>query len=73
LGIATCHEIRHWPIVEEFVSQYPGHSSVPIEYQGFPVWLRIQHFINLFLMMFIIRSGICQRLLDDRQRPGWIQ
>lgn len=48
---------------------------------GFPIWLRINHFINLFCIFFLIRSGL-QILADhpklywnDHCRPGseWIK
>jgi sulfoxide reductase catalytic subunit YedY len=48
---------------------------------GFPIWLRINHFINLFCIFFLMRSGL-QILADhpklywnDHCRPGseWIK
>ncbi len=36
---------------------------------GFPVWLRINHFINLFCIFFLIRSGI--QILADHPKLYW--
>lgn len=66
VGIAVGRELRGLPFIEEFIQRYPGHTSDPISYQGFPDWLRIQHFANIILMMFIIRSGI--QILADHPR-----
>lgn len=65
-AVAVVRELRTLPLIEEFIARYPGHSSTPISYDGFPLWLRIQHFFNLFLMTFIIRSGI--QVLADHPR-----
>lgn len=66
-GIA--HELRALPVVNDFIARYPGQSSTTIYYSGFPLWVRIQHVLNLFLMMFIIRSGI--QILADHPRLYW--
>ncbi len=36
---------------------------------GFPVWLRINHFVNLFCMFFLIRSGL--QILADHPKLYW--
>jgi len=36
---------------------------------GFPWWLRLQHFLNMIFMMFIIRAGI--QILADHPRLYW--
>lgn len=36
---------------------------------GFPVWLRVAHFVNLFLMIMLIRSGLS--ILMDHPRLYW--
>ena len=50
---------------------YPGtiEPSRPAATTGFPAWLRWQHFFNLFLMIFIIRSGL--QILSDHPRLYW--
>ena len=53
----------------EFV-RYPGVPQlVQTVTTGFPVWLRLQHFLNLFFMAFIIRSGV--QILADHPRLYW--
>ena len=36
---------------------------------GFPLWLRMQHFLNLFFMTFIVRGGL--QILADHPRLYW--
>jgi methionine sulfoxide reductase catalytic subunit len=38
-------------------------------HSGFPLWLRWQHFLNLFFLMFIMRSGI--QILASHPRLYW--
>jgi hypothetical protein len=53
-AIAISHELRSYPAVEQFIAQYPGApASAPVVRSGFPGWLRWQHFLNLFVLMFI--------------------
>src|SRR2546430_295198 len=47
LAIAIGRELRTIPLIEEFIRQYPGHSSTAVSYQGFPLWVRLQHLFNL--------------------------
>jgi hypothetical protein len=37
--------------------------------EGFPGWLRLAHFANLMLMVFLVRSGFC--ILMDHPRLYW--
>jgi sulfoxide reductase catalytic subunit YedY len=69
VGIPVAQELRQIPAVAHFIARYPGQSSVPIHYAGFPAWLRWQHFFNLFLMFFIIRAGL--QILADHPRLYW--
>ncbi len=58
------------PGVQEFIARYPGGTpSSAAVYSGFPLWLRLLHFFNFFLMMFIIRAGI--QILADHPRLYW--
>jgi len=70
IGIAVAKGIRELPAVAEFLQQYPGESELP-DYApvGFPAWLGWQHFLNLFLMIFIIRSGVT--IIADHPRFYW--
>lgn len=46
-----------------------GPASHPAGTTGFPAWVRLQHFFNVFLMVFIIRSGV--QILSDHPRLCW--
>jgi methionine sulfoxide reductase catalytic subunit len=69
-GVAVAQELRTIPAVQEFLARYPGiPASAPAVHSGFPLWLRLEHFFNLFFMFFIIRSGI--QILADHPRLYW--
>ncbi|WP_427018755.1 molybdopterin-dependent oxidoreductase [Pseudarthrobacter sp. P1] len=70
LGIAVAKGLRELPLVQDFLRSYPGGSQLPAGAPaGIPAWLGWQHFLNLFLMAFIIRSGIT--ILADHPRLYW--
>lgn len=70
IGIAVAKGIRELPAVADFITQYPGESHLPDSAPvGFPAWLGWQHFLNLFLMIFIIRSGVT--IIADHPRFYW--
>jgi thiosulfate reductase cytochrome b subunit len=69
LAAGVAHELRSLSFVKDFIVRYPGQSSTTVYYSGFPLWVRLQHLANLFLMMFIIRSGI--QILADHPRLYW--
>jgi methionine sulfoxide reductase catalytic subunit len=67
VGIAVAQHLRTYPAVQEFIETYPGQGDFqPPVTTGFPVWLRILHFLNLLFMLFIIRAGI--QILADHPR-----
>ena len=67
IGIAVAKGLREIPAVHDFVTTYPGESKLPGGAPvGFPAWLGWQHFLNAFLMIFIIRSGVT--ILADHPR-----
>ena len=69
-GITIAKELRSYPAVEQFIAHYPGApASARAVRSGFPVWLRWQHFLNLFFLMFIMRSGI--QILASHPRLYW--
>ena len=70
LAVAVAQGLRELPGVQEFVARYPGipASAVAVT-SGFPMWLRTAHFLNLFLMVFIIRAGV--QILADHPRLYW--
>jgi DMSO/TMAO reductase YedYZ molybdopterin-dependent catalytic subunit/thiosulfate reductase cytochrome b subunit len=60
LVVAISREIYDLPVIQQFIARYPGYVVYPLAYTGFPLWLRLQHAFNLFMMMFIIRSGLAR-------------
>jgi thiosulfate reductase cytochrome b subunit len=70
LGIAVCQGVYATPWFREFLALYPGipKSALTVE-SGFPLWLRVEHFLNMLFMFFILRSGI--QILADHPRLYW--
>ncbi len=66
--IAVAQQLRTYEWMQTFLTQYPGTSPdyIPPVTDGFPAWLRWQHFFNIVFMMFIIRAGI--QILADHPR-----
>ncbi|SED83737.1 Cytochrome b/b6/petB [Arthrobacter alpinus] len=59
--------------VKSFLATYPGHSDLPDGAPvGLPAWLGWQHFINMFLILLIIRSG-WQVRTTKRPAAHWIR
>ena len=70
LLIAIAQSLSELPGVQAFIKQYPGIAQpAPSVDSGFPWWLQLQHFVNMFFMLFIIRSGI--QILADHPRLYW--
>ncbi len=69
-GVALAKGLRELPAVQEFIERYPGTTELPDGAPvGFPAWLAWQHFLNAFLLIFIIRSGVT--ILADHPRLYW--
>jgi DMSO/TMAO reductase YedYZ molybdopterin-dependent catalytic subunit/thiosulfate reductase cytochrome b subunit len=70
IGVAVAQALRELSAVQDFLVRYPGvpPSALAVT-TGFPAWLRVQHFLNLLFMAFIIRSGI--QVLADHPRLYW--
>ncbi len=69
-AIAVARGVRDIPAVQDFMHTYPGTSDLPSWAPvGFPAWVGWQHFLNLFFMIFIIRSG--WQILADHPRLYW--
>ncbi len=67
IGIAVCQQLRTYPAVQNFIHNYPGTGTFqPPVNTGFPLWLRILHFLNLLLLLLIIRAGL--QILADHPR-----
>ncbi|HUE32732.1 MAG TPA: oxidoreductase, partial [Mycobacterium sp.] len=64
-AVAIGKGLSHMPAIQAFIERYPGsdHRGVP---PGMPAWVGWTHFFNLFLMTFIIRSGM--QILCDHPR-----
>ena len=67
LAVFGARFLRAFPEVQQFIAAYPGTGSFaqPVS-NGFPAWLRICHWLNFFLLLFMIRSGI--QILADHPR-----
>lgn len=69
-AIAGAQGLRQTDWCDDFIKNYPGTGpNAPSIDSGFPAWLRWQHFFNLFLMTFILRSGV--QILADHPRLYW--
>jgi thiosulfate reductase cytochrome b subunit len=71
IGIAVAKGLRGDAFMQRFIRQYPGTApgTRPAGTTGFPAWVDLQHFLNLFLMIFIIRAGV--QILSDHPRLYW--
>jgi methionine sulfoxide reductase catalytic subunit len=71
VAVAAAQGLRHVPAVARFIARYPGTavSASARAHPGLPVWVDVTHFLNLLLMLFIIRSGI--QILADHPRLYW--
>lgn len=69
LGVAVWRPLYGTPWFQQFLARYPGIPSYAEVHTGFPWWLCLLHFLNLFFMAFIIRSGI--QILADHPRLYW--
>ncbi|MFF1831491.1 hypothetical protein [Paenarthrobacter sp. NPDC058040] len=58
------------PAVRAFTETYPGVSAMPdTAPTGIPAWLGWQHFLNMFFIVLIGRTGLQVRL--ERRPPGY--
>jgi thiosulfate reductase cytochrome b subunit len=69
LAVGFAQELRQVPAVQSFITNHPGTIPPPNGIIGIPAWVGWQHYFNLLLMMFIIRSGI--QILADHARLYW--
>jgi thiosulfate reductase cytochrome b subunit len=71
VAVAAAKGLRNMPSVERFIARHPGTvaSAGARAHPGLPWWVGAQHFFNLFLMVFIIRSGV--QILSDHPRLYW--
>ena len=71
VAVAVAKGLRGDPSVQRFIARYPGTvaSSHPDATTGFPVWVRWQHFFNLFLWCSSSVPGV--QILSDHPRLYW--
>lgn len=67
-GVAIAQTLRGLPSVQEFIHTYPGMIARD-QPQGFPWWLRWQHFLNVLFLVPIVRSGL--QIWAGRPRLYW--
>jgi DMSO/TMAO reductase YedYZ molybdopterin-dependent catalytic subunit/thiosulfate reductase cytochrome b subunit len=65
VAVAIGKGLYNNPTIHAFVERHPGVDGRGVP-PGMPAWANWTHFFNLFLMMFIIRSGI--QILCDHPR-----
>ena len=70
-AVAAAKGMRGTSSVQQFIADYPGTVELANAERdaGLPIWVAAQHFLNLFLMIFIIRSGV--QILSDHPRLYW--
>ncbi len=69
-AVAIAQGLREVPSIQMFIQNYPGAPvSAAVVETGFPLWLRVSHFLNLLFMVFIMRSGV--QILADHPRLYW--
>ncbi len=71
VAIAAAKGLRGAPSVQRFISDHPGTVVSPraLAHPGLPLWVGIQHWFNLLLLVFIMRSGL--QILSDHPRLYW--
>ncbi len=71
VGVASAKGLRNVGSVERFIVRHPGvvDSGAGPQTAALPIWIGVQHFFNLFLLIFIIRSGV--QILSDHPRLYW--
>lgn len=65
-AVAVGKGVHGMPAVQAFIQRYPGTPVPAGAGAGLPAWVGWTHFFNLFLMTFIVRSGI--QILCDHPR-----
>ena len=57
-AVLAAKGIRSLSAVQSFLTDFPGASPLPAGAPvGFPAWLAWQHGLNVFFLLFIVRSG----------------
>ena len=69
VAVAAAQYLRGLSEVQAFILRHPGTASSAHFAAAMPVWLRVQHFLNLFFLVFIVRAGL--QILADHPRLYW--
>ncbi|WP_244250761.1 cytochrome b/b6 domain-containing protein [Arthrobacter crystallopoietes] len=70
VAVLAARWLRSMGPVQEFIAAYDGHASQPDGAPvGLPAWLGWQHFLNMFFIVLIIRTGLQVR--TERKPPGY--
>ncbi len=71
VAVAVAQGLRETSSVQRFIEQYPGTVTTAGSERdaGIPIWVAATHFLNSFLLIFIIRSGV--QILTDHPRLYW--
>lgn len=71
IAIAAAKGLRDTASVQDFIARNPGTigSADAVGHPGLPIWVGVQHFVNLFLLIFIVRSGL--QIFSDHPRLYW--
>ncbi len=70
IAVATAKGLRNTVSVQRFIAHHPGTASAGSSRgAALPIWVGVEHFFNLFLLIFIIRSGL--QILTDHPRLYW--
>lgn len=71
VAIAVAKGLRDISGVQHFITTWPGTQITAADQSraGFPVFVNVQHFFNMFMILFIIRSG--WQILSDHPRLYW--
>lgn len=67
--VAVAKGLRETDAVAGFIRDNPGTVETVGLKPAMPIWIGAQHFLNFFMMLFIIRSGI--QILTDHPRLYW--
>jgi thiosulfate reductase cytochrome b subunit len=58
LVVLAAKGLRGLPAIQSFIRDYPGESALPAgTTKGFTVATAVQHFLNAFFILFVIRTG----------------
>ncbi|QCU78995.1 hypothetical protein E7744_13275 [Citricoccus sp. SGAir0253] len=70
LVVLAARWLRTLDPVAEFIAAYDGHATQPADAPvGIPAWLGWQHFLNMFFIVLIIRTGLQVR--TERKPPAY--